>query len=44
VIVNRMLVEWISPTSDEATFFPDVEVRSPFSTRMLKDFTGSSGL
>jgi hypothetical protein len=44
VIVNRMLVEWISPTSDAATFFPDVEVRSPFTARMLKDFTGSSGL
>ena len=43
VIVNRMLVEWISPTTDAATFFPDVEVRSPFTARMLKDFTGSSG-
>ncbi|MEP6637789.1 MAG: hypothetical protein ABJC39_00440 [Chloroflexota bacterium] len=40
IIVNRTLVEWISPTSDAATMFPDVTVRSPFAARMLKDFTG----
>ena len=39
VIVNRMLVDWITPTSDEATVFPDVEVRSPFTAKLLKDFT-----
>ncbi len=41
IIVNRTLVEWISPTTDAATMFPDVMVRSPFAARMLKDFTGS---
>ena len=40
IIVNRMLVEWISPTPDSTTVFPDVTVRSPFTQRMLKDFTG----
>ena len=39
IIVNRMLVEWISPTTEAATLFPDVAVRSPFAQRMLKDFT-----
>ncbi|MEA2653239.1 MAG: hypothetical protein QOI37_466 [Chloroflexota bacterium] len=42
IIVNRLLVDWISPTSDAATFFPDVPVRSPFTARLQKDFTGSS--
>ena len=42
IIVNRMLVEWISPTTDAATVFPDVAVRSPFAQRMLKDFTTTS--
>ena len=40
IIVNRMLVEWISPTPESTTVFPDVTVRSPFAQRMLKDFTG----
>jgi hypothetical protein len=40
IIVNRMLVEWISPTPESTTVFPDVAVRSPFAQRMLKDFTG----
>lgn len=44
IIVNRMLVDWISPTSDAATVFPDVTVRSPFTARMLKDFTGPATL
>lgn len=30
IIVNRLLVEWISPTTDAATLFPDAVVRSPF--------------
>jgi hypothetical protein len=42
VIVNRMRVDWITPTSDAATIFPDVEVRSPFTAKLLKDFTGPS--
>jgi hypothetical protein len=40
IIVNRLLIEWISPTTDAATLFPDVPVRSPFATRLQKDFTG----
>ena len=31
VIVNRLLVDWISATADEATMFPDAPVRSPFT-------------
>ena len=31
IIVNRMLVDWISPTTEAATLFPDVPVRSPFT-------------
>ena len=31
IIVNRSQVEWIAPTTDEATIFPDVEVRSPYA-------------
>ena len=42
IIVNRLLVDWISPTSDAASFFPDVPVRSPFTARLQKDFTGST--
>ena len=41
IIVNRMLVDWISPTTDAASVFPDVTIRSPFAARMLKDFTTS---
>ena len=44
IIVNRLMVDWISPTSDAATIFPDIEVRSPFTTRLTKDFTGTSSL
>ena len=44
IIVNRMLVDWISPTTEAASVFPDVTVRSPFSARMLKDFTGNPGV
>jgi hypothetical protein len=42
IIVNRLLVDWISPTTEAATLFPDVPVRSPFSRTMLKDFTGTT--
>jgi hypothetical protein len=44
IIVNRALVEWISPTSEAASVFPDVPIRSPFTNRLAKDFTGTSGL
>ena len=40
VIVNRLLVDWIAPTSDEASLFPEATVRSPFSMTLRKDFTG----
>jgi hypothetical protein len=42
IIVNRLLVDWISPTTEAATVFPDVPVRSPFTRTMLKDFTGTT--
>ena len=41
IIVNRMLVDWISPTTERRRVFPDAPVRSPFATSMLKDFTTS---
>jgi hypothetical protein len=41
IIVNRLLVEWISPTTEAASMFPDVPVRSPFAARLQKDFTGT---
>ena len=34
LIVNRLLVDWISPTTETATLFPDVPVRSPFASRL----------
>jgi hypothetical protein len=42
IIVNRMLVDWISPTTDAATIFPDVTVRSPLTASTLKDYAGPS--
>jgi hypothetical protein len=42
IIVNRLLVDWISPTTDAATLFPDIPIRSPFTARLQKDFTGTS--
>jgi hypothetical protein len=42
VIINRMQVDWITPTSDAQTIFPDSEVRSPYSKGLVKDFTGGS--
>jgi hypothetical protein len=42
IIVNRLLVDWISPTSDAASLFPDIPVRSPFTARLQKDFTGTT--
>lgn len=41
LIVNRTLVDWISPTTEAATVFPDVEVRSPFTAKLLKSLTRS---
>ena len=42
IIVNRLEVDWISATADEATLFPDVPIRSPFVMNLTKDFTGSA--
>jgi hypothetical protein len=42
LIVNRMLVDWISPTTEASSVFPDVEVRSPFTASLLSNFSGSA--
>jgi hypothetical protein len=42
VIVNRMQVDWITPTSEAQTIFPDSQVRSPYTNNLVKDFTGGS--
>jgi hypothetical protein len=34
IIVNRLLVDWITPTEDAASLFPDVPIRSPFAARL----------
>lgn len=44
IIVNRLLVEWITATAEEASIFPEAVVRSPFSMNLRKDFTGSAPL
>jgi len=44
VIVNRLLVDWISATADEASLFPDIPLRSPYAMHLSKDFTGSAPL
>ena len=38
IIVNRLLVDWISPTTESATLFPDVPVRSPFASTLHTDY------
>jgi hypothetical protein len=43
IIVNRMLVDWISPTTDAASVFPDVTVRSPFAATDAQGLHGTSG-
>lgn len=40
IIVNRLQVDWISATPDEALLFPDATVRSPFAMNLQKDFGG----
>ncbi len=44
IIVNRLQVEWISATADDASVFPEATVRSPYSMTLKKDFTGPSTL
>lgn len=36
IIVNRLMIDWISPTNEAATLFPDVPVRSPFVAGMTR--------
>lgn len=31
VIVNRAMVDWVAPAADEASVFPDAELRTPFA-------------
>ena len=38
IIVNRLLVDWISPTTETATIFPDMPVRSPFAAQLHNDY------
>ena len=38
IIVNRLLVDWISPTTEAASLFPDVPVRSPFAAGLHTDY------
>jgi hypothetical protein len=42
VIINRLQVDWLTPTSDAQTIFPDSQVRSPYTMGLVKDFTGGS--
>lgn len=42
IIVNRLLVEWIAATSDEASLFPEATVRSPFTMRLRRDVSGAA--
>ncbi len=44
LIVNRLQVDWISATAEEASLFPEATIRSPFSMSLKKDFTGPSTL
>jgi hypothetical protein len=36
IIVNRLLVDWISPTVEAASLFPDAPTRSPFGVPSLQ--------
>ena len=40
LIVNRLQVEWIAATDEQASIFPDATVRSPYAMNLSKDFTG----
>lgn len=44
IIVNRQMVDWISPSTEAETLFPDIPIRSPFTARLQKDFTGTTSL
>ena len=40
IIVNRLQVDWISATDEEASIFPDATIRSPYAMTLRKDVTG----
>ena len=44
IIVNRLRVEWIAATDEEASVFPDATIRSPYAMNLSKDFTGSAAM
>lgn len=44
IIVNRLQVDWIAASAEEASLFPEATVRSPFSMSLQKDFSGPSTL
>ena len=44
IIVNRLQVEWITATGEEASIFPEATVRSPYALNLRKDFTGPATL
>jgi hypothetical protein len=44
VIVNRLQVDWIAATAEEASIFPDATLRSPYTMNLRKDFTGPATL
>ena len=44
VIVNRLLVDWIAATAEEASIFPEATLRSPYTMNLRKDFTGPATL
>ena len=44
LIVNRLQVDWITATGDEASIFPDATIRSPYTLNLSKDFTGTPTL
>jgi hypothetical protein len=44
IIVNRLQVDWITATSEEASVFPEAVIRSPYSMNLRKDFTGPATL
>jgi hypothetical protein len=42
IIVNRFLVDWITPSTEAETLFPDAPIRSPFSKTLVRDSSGSA--
>ena len=42
LIINRLMVDWITATAEEASIFPDATVRSPYTLNLSKGFTGAA--